>query len=174
MARKRAKKGRFALLIALLVAGAVIAALALYYYKPPAPERQTIGLYFTKGDALVRVERPLLSGEQRLNKAINELLGGPNDAERARGLTTLLPRGARVLHLRIRGGTAIIDFNRKLEDYGGGSARIEGIIAQIVYTATEIPGITKAWIWIEGNREVVLGGEGLVLDRPLGREDLRR
>jgi len=48
------------------------------------------------------------------------------------------------------------------------------MIGQIVYTITEVPGIKKVWIKMEGEKELVLGGEGLVIDRPLSREDISR
>jgi len=100
---------------------------------------------------------------------MKELLAGPKPEE---GASSELPRGVKILGIKVRGQTAMIDFNHKLEDCGGGSARLQGMIAQIVYTATDVPGVEKAWILIEGKKEVVLGGEGLVLDRPLGRSDL--
>lgn len=118
---------------------------------------------------MVAVERPLGADEEPLPKAMAELLSGPKEA----GLSTQIPTGTKILRLQVKKGTAILDFNRKLESYGGGSARVEGMIAQIVYTATEVPGIEKVWIWIEGEKEIVLGGEGLVLDRPLSRSDVR-
>lgn len=174
MARKRLKKFPLNLLLATLVF-ATIAITALYYCsRAPQPKQPTVTIYLAKGDRLVAAERPLAKNDDRLGRAIAALLAGPTETEKAGGLTTLIPGGTRVLHHRVRDGVAIVDFNRQLESYGGGSARIEGLIAQIVYTATEVPGVNKVWVRIEGNKEVVLGGEGLVLDKPLGRADLSR
>ena len=53
------------------------------------------------------------------------------------------------------------------------SPSVEGIVAQLVYTATGLPGVEQAWLWVEGQSEVVLGGEGLVLDHPLSRRDVK-
>jgi spore germination protein GerM len=174
MARKRLKKAPLGLLLAVFIFATIIAATVYYCSTAPRPKQPTVSLYLTRGDELVAVERPLLPKEEPLSRAVAELLAGPTEQEKAAGLSTLIPGGTRVLHLRIKDKVAIIDFNRKLENYGGGSARIEGVIAQIVYTATAIPGVDKAWIRIEGNKEIVLGGEGLVLDKPLGRADLGR
>ena len=76
-----------------------------------------------------------------------------------------------MLSSRVEKRTAIINFNARLEEYGGGATHVRGMIAQIVYTATGLQGIDKAWIWVEGKKSIVLGGEGLVLDKPLTRED---
>ncbi|MFA5113262.1 MAG: GerMN domain-containing protein [Candidatus Margulisiibacteriota bacterium] len=174
MARKRPKKIPLSLLLASFVFATIILAALYYCSSAPQPKQPTVTIYLTKGDRLAAAERPLAKNDDRLGRAIAALLAGPTAAEKAGGLTTLIPGGTRVLHHRVKDGVAIVDFNRQLEDYGGGSARIEGIIAQIVYTATEVPGVKKVWVRIEGNKEVVLGGEGLVLDKPLGRADLRR
>ena len=118
------------------------------------------------------VERPLDANEALLTKAFAELLSGPSETEKAQGISTQIPAGTKVLNILVKDEIVIVNFNRKLESYGGGSARLEGMIAQIVYTATEVPGVKKAWIWMEGKKELVLGGEGLVLDKPLSRRDL--
>lgn len=167
----RRKKKNSTILAAAIIIVAVVAA-AVWYFWAAAPKSPSVKVYFFKGDKLFAVERPLTAGDAPLRKAVEALLTGPNPIERLAGVTTQLPAEAGVLYLRIKGDVAIIDFNRKLEAYGGGSARLERMIAQIVYTATDAPGIKKAWIWMEGEKEVVLGGEGLVLDHPLGRKDI--
>jgi len=163
------RQARRKILLGVLTAAAIVGTILLFnYLAPPREKAPVVKIYFFKGDKLAAVERPLGVDEAPLPKAITELLSGP----KVSGLSTQIPPGTKILRLQVKNGTAILDFNRKLEAYGGGSARVEGMIAQIVYTATEVPGITKVWIWINGNREVVLGGEGLVLDRPLSRRDI--
>lgn len=154
-----------AVLAAVVVAG-------MYFWPLLQQRPPSVKVYFYKGDKLFAIEREIKAGESPAQKALGELLAGPNPDEKLEGITTQLPAGTRVLRIRVKGHVAIVDFNRKLETYGGGSARLEGMIAQIVYTATEIPGVEKVWIWMEGEKEVVLGGEGLVLDRPLSRRDV--
>jgi spore germination protein GerM len=174
MVKKKGKKVPLGAL--LVVAGLLLAATAAYYLftVEPPPAANLVRIYFFSGDKLIPVPRPLAPTTAPLKQAIMELLGGPLPDETEQGVKTLVPAGTRLLHLYVKNGVAILNFNRKLENYGGGTDRIKGVIAQIVYTATEVAGVEKAWIWIEGNKELVLGGEGLVLDKPLGRADLRR
>jgi spore germination protein GerM len=139
----------------------------------PGESYSTVRAYFFKGDRLAAVERRQSPEQPPLKQALLELLAGPTAREMEAGFTTQLPPAVKLLGLKIKERVAIIDLSRELEEYGGGSARVEGIVAQLVYTATEIPGIDQAWLWIEGQREVVLGGEGLVLDRPLSRRDVK-
>lgn len=170
MKRRKQKKNTLPLfLIVLAVALVAAGGFFLWTMNKPAP---AVRVYFFRGDRLVAVERPLAANETPLQKAASALLEGPDPTEKLQGMTTQLPAGVILLSLKVEKGTAILNFDRKLEAYGGGSTRLEGMIAQIVYTVTEIPGIEKAWVWLEGKKEVVLGGEGLVLDHPLGRNDI--
>jgi spore germination protein GerM len=145
---------------------------AIYFWFASQPKEAGVKAYFFKGEKLMAVERPLKAGEAPLSKAVAELLSGPSETEKAQGISTQIPAGTKALNILIKDEIAIVNFNRKLENYGGGSARLEGMIAQIVYTATEVPGIKKVWIWMEGEKELVLGGEGLVLDKPLSRREI--
>lgn len=157
--------------MAITAAIAIASAIAWYFWST-APMQPSVKIYFFKGDKLFVVSRPISAGEAPLPKAIKELLAGPSGEESYRGIVSLVPRGTRALSFKVRGKTVIVNFSRELEKYGGGSTRLQGMIAQIVYTATDVPGIEKAWIWMEGEKELVLGGEGLILDRPLGRKEV--
>ncbi|MDD5593947.1 MAG: GerMN domain-containing protein [Candidatus Margulisbacteria bacterium] len=174
MKRKARKKTRPNLYY-LALAGLTIAGLAFLAWSNFSLEKKSpgVGAYFFKGEKLISVERPLRPDVPPLKQAIEALLSGPTPQEAAEGITTQLPAGVKIRQLKVEKTIAVIDLSRELEDYGGGSAKVEGLIAQLVFTVTDIPGIKKAWIWVEGHHDIVLGGEGLVLDRPLGREDVK-
>lgn len=159
------------LTIAALAAAVVV--IAIGWYCLTAPQQRTeIKVYFFKDNQLFAVERPLKPDEAPLNSALRELLAGPREEDSLRGIETQIPKGTKLIYVKVRGNTAIVNLSRELENYGGGSTRLQGIVAQIIYTATDVPGIDKAWIWMEGEKELVLGGEGLILDHPLGRKDV--
>lgn len=149
----------------------LIGTLAYYYVQINNPHR--VRVFFFKGEMLQSVDRPLLKTEDPLTVAARELILGPTDSELQQGFSTELPKKVRVLGIHKQGSTAVIDFSPELQNYGGGSARVRGLVAQIVFTLCDIHGIKQAKILVKGKSEVVLGGEGLVLDKPLSREDLR-
>ena len=67
---------------------------------------------------------------------------------------------------------ATLDFVVPRGDWGiAGSAATRAFIQQIVYTATEEPGIRRALI-TENGQQAVIGGEGVVIDHPAAREDV--
>jgi spore germination protein GerM len=89
------------------------------------------------------------------------------------GLFSEVPDNIAVLNMRQDGSILIINFNKGFLAYGGGSSRIQAAIAQIVYTMTEISPIRQVKFLIEGSGdELVIGGEGYVIDRPLSRQDI--
>ena len=168
------KKANYPLMAVAVLGGLFILAW-LFNCLPARPGESypTVRVYFFKGDRLAAVERRQSPDQPPLKQALEETLAGPTAREMDAGFTTQIPPAVKLRAVKIKGRVAIIDLSRELEDYGGGSARVEGIVAQLVYTATELPGIDQAWLWIEGQSQVVLGGEGLVLDHPLSRRDVK-
>jgi hypothetical protein len=102
--------------------------------------------------------------------AMNALLDGPSGAERSGGLSTTIPDGTDLLGLSIKDGVATVDLSREFES-GGGSASVLGRLAQVVYTLTQFPSVQSVLFRVEGRDLHALGGEGAVLDGPVGRDD---
>ena len=168
--KKKTRRKIFIFISSIVLIGAVAAGIYFFLNQTKGP---TVSVYFFKGSRLVPVQRAISADEAPLNKALREMLKGPDLKEAGQGIASEIPVGTKLLWIKTGGKLAVLNFNDKLEFYGGGAAKIQGIIAQIVYTATSIKGINKVWIRVNGKKEVVLGGEGLVLDRPLSRRDIR-
>ena len=134
---------------------------------------RTLNIYFTKNaDQVVATQRTLPGGDDReelLEAAFGALLVGPTKEEQNRGLSNQIPPQVRLLDVEVKDDIAYLDFSRELEEVGG-SARVMGILKQIGYTATSIPGIRGAWLLIEGKRVQVFSGEGVIIEQPLSRE----
>jgi len=162
--------------VAILVVLFVIVIIGALYYLN-LPETKTarnpgIKIYFIKGEKLEQVSRAVSEETNPLEAAAAELMRGPNDMEKQSGIFSEIPSRAKIIKIGKEDGTAAVTFNEEIENYGGGSARVQGLVAQIVYTFTEIPGVKKVKILVGNKTEVVLGGEGFVIDRPLSRDDL--
>jgi len=85
--------------------------------------------------------------------------------------TTLAAR-ARPATATIDGDLVTIDFDVPGGDWGtAGSAGTKAFLQQIVYTATEEPGIRRVLI-TENGHQAIVGGEGVVVDHPASREDV--
>ncbi len=79
---------------------------------------------------------------------------------------------ARPATVRIEGDLAIVDFTVPFGDWGtAGSAGTRAFIQQLVYTATEEPGIRRVLV-TENGQQAIIGGEGVVIDHAASREDV--
>jgi spore germination protein GerM len=116
------------------------------------------------------VIRPVDYVDAPLTATLEALLQGPTTAEVNQGLMSLISPQTRLRTVYIKGDTAYVDFN---EAFRFNSLGKEGLIAelkQVVYTATEFPTVKKVQILVEGEISKYLGPEGVVIDKPLGRD----
>jgi len=68
---------------------------------------------------------------------------------------------------------AVLDFSVPDGDWGiDGSAMLRAFVQQVVYTASEEPGIVRVLMTQNGGRQAVVGGEGLVISEPQTRAGL--
>jgi hypothetical protein len=102
--------------------------------------------------------------------AMLSVLAGPTDQQRRSGVTTMVPDGTRLLGLSVRGGTATVDLSSEFEapgDAGSVTARL----AQVVYTLTQFPTVTRVAFRIDGQAVTAFPGSGTPLSRPQTRQD---
>lgn len=146
--------------------------------EPPKKEssqatESRMKIYFLRVDdrtervTLVPVTRHI-KGEASLEKALNELIKGPNSGERSKGILSAVPSNIRIRGALVKNGVAEIDFNDAVEKNAAGSILISRL-DQIIYTATEIEGVHSVIIKINGKRKQVFGSDGLSIGGPLHR-----
>lgn len=111
----------------------------------------------TKG-ATQQVEAP-----DGLNAALDALLAGPTPVDELAGLTTAVPRNAAVRSLSLEAGIATIDFTRPFE-----TADTQPQVAQVVFTLTQVEGVTAVQFLIDGEPN---GATGV---KPLTRANFAR
>ena len=70
----------------------------------------------------------------------------------------------------VTGDTATVEFDLPNGWGVHGAAQVQALVQQLVYVITEEPGIRKARITEKGKTNAVI--DGLVLDKPLSREDV--
>jgi spore germination protein GerM len=155
-------------LVVLLVAGAALWLVRL------RPQETKVEVYFVReadGAATVMPVERVVAGrgaEALLRAALEALLAGPSAQEQARGLSTEVPEGTRLRGVAVREGVAVVDLSEAVGS-GGGSSSMQGRLWQIVYTGTQLPQAQQVRIIIEGEERQALGGEGLLIDRPIAR-----
>ena len=153
--------------------------------QPTQPQSGAVAarVYFTRATPsgqleLVGVTRQLPASAgtpARLALLLEALLQGPRpDQGDPPGLLTQIPPGTRLLGVRVQGQTALLDFSRELEQTAG-TMRLAGMLRQIVFTATEAPGVRQVVLLVEGERAGTeahpFTGDGLLFGE-LSRERL--
>ena len=143
----------------------------------PAPATSTtvsatvaVKTYYAYHEKMQPAARAIPAGTTAVLKgALEALLKGPTAAERAGGLVTMVPSGTKLLGVTLSGHVAVVDFNAAFAS-GGGSLSMSDRLAQVVYTATQFPGVSAVTLELDGKPITVLGGEGIMVDRPRTRK----
>ncbi|MER7172167.1 Gmad2 immunoglobulin-like domain-containing protein [Streptomyces mesophilus] len=135
--------------------------------SPQAPGRRLVrtAVYFLHGEQVSPVTRTVRAPATAA-EALRALLAGPSRTERAQGRTTAIPSGTVLRSVAVEGRVATVDLSSRYDD-GGGSLSMRARVAQVVFTAT----VHKVRFELDGKPVTTLGGEGIVLNRPVSRAD---
>lgn len=123
-------------------------------------------IYLVAADRLQPVDR-LVPTPPTVEKVVRRLLSGPSDAEARRGLRTAVPAGTTILSAPVASAIATIDLSGAFVR-GTGPEQIIAL-AQIVFTATSLPGVVGVRFTLEGRPTEVPAGDGTLTQAPLGR-----
>jgi len=131
-------------------------------------ETTAVAVYFLRNEKVSPVRRTVPATPAVARAALTALLEGPTDEEAADGLVSAIPAGTTLRDVALEGHTATVDLDGRFED-GGGSASMLGRVAQVVATLTRFPTIERVAFRIDGRPVEAIGGEGVVVDPPIGR-----
>ncbi len=128
--------------------------------------------YLVKGERLVLVRKPLLAGQYPVKDSLHALLQGPDAEALKKGYLTALPQELKLVGVTVENDTVLLKVNDGFDRLSGGSSQIRAAIAQLVYTATAQKSITKVVLSVAGKegQPLVIGGEGLIIDKVQTRE----
>lgn len=107
-------------------------------------------------------------GTEDNNRAENALKALVNTEPTSKTTQNLFPAGTKVLGVKVKDGIAYADFNKAFAKKGEGSYNELMMVNAIVATLTEVPGVKKVQILVEGNKITTLNGH-LDLEDPLTR-----
>lgn len=107
-------------------------------------------------DQVFPVTRELSKTEGVGRAALNELLAGPTEEEKALGYFTSLNSGVVLKSIKIEDGVAYADFNEKLDEGIGGACRVTAIRSQITETLKQFPTVQSVVISENGESDLIL------------------
>lgn len=141
--------------------------------QSPEPEMssQEAVLYFADQQAeyLIAEKRNIrfIKAESPASAVIDALIAGPQD----KNLMVTIPPEAKLLSVKIEDKIAVVDFSEEIRSkHWGGSAGETMTIMSLVNSLTELEGIEKVQILIEGEKQDSLAGHWEI-NEPLSRNE---
>jgi hypothetical protein len=155
------------------VSVAVVAAVINSGNSDPAPAGEgatmAIQVFLLNGEDLAPVRRVVPQTEAVGRATLEQLFAGPAANDAGAGLASTVPTGTRLLGLEIANGIATVNVSAEFES-GGGTLSMQTRLAQVVFTLTQFPTVQSVVFQVEGRTIDTFGGEGIVLDGPVGRD----
>jgi hypothetical protein len=150
-----------------LPGGIVMPAVAPTEPAGPPSAQVDVPVFLVQAEQLVKAVRPARSSD--LRNTLDLLLAGPREAELAAGLRTAISPQTTVRSARLEGDTAVVDLNAALVEVGGQEQILA--VAQIVLTATAVPGVRQVRVLLEGQAVEVPRADGTLSSEALRPED---
>ena len=141
---------------------------------PRVPSARQRRLFFAAvsdaGDiAVTGVMRAVDDTGSPLTATLRTLFAGPEPSEVKRGLITMIPPAVTLNRVYVSERIAYIDVSESFRFNPLGREGLDAQLQQIVFSATEFPGVEMVQILIDGRRVEFLGPEGAYIGKPIGR-----
>lgn len=132
----------------------------------PPVAKVNVVVYFLAGDHLKPTPRAVAE-RATPSRAVAALLGGPNESEAATGLRTAINPATEVTVTRPSPELVVVDLSSAFAAVPAQEQRLA--LAQIVYTATGVPGVTGVRFTLAGAPVEVPLPDGTLTSSPVGR-----
>ncbi len=106
----------------------------------------------------------------KIKFAIQALISGPKQDEIAKGVYSEIPASTRIIAINESADKVIIDLSSDFE-YGGGTDSLYKRLNQLIKTAKRNTN-KPVYLYINGNKAEVIGGEGIMITQPLSENSL--
>jgi spore germination protein GerM len=117
-----------------------------------------------------RVVRPVYYASSPLTETVNALIKGPTGDELDGGLLNLIPERTELISAHVDDGVAYLNFNQAFRFNPLGAEGTVAQLLQIIYSSTEFSTVERVQFLVEGERVDYLGGDGIYVGEPLGRD----
>jgi len=137
------------------------------YQNEQSKDQRKVTVYraSANGQALVGEVYTVAKTNETIAQALGLLLSEPSDS----GNWSTIPDGTKVRSIHFANGIARVDFSREIvKNFRGGSAGELLLVGSIVNTLTEIQGVEKVRIMVNGKQIESIGGH-VDLSEPIGR-----
>lgn len=106
----------------------------------------------------------------KIKFAINSLISGPKPEEVQLGVYTEIPTSAQIINISELSDKVIINLNSSFVN-GGGADSLYKRLYQLIKTA-KLNSNLPVYLYIDGHKADVVGGEGIMINQPLSDTSL--
>lgn len=133
----------------------------------PSVVEADLAVYLVQAEHLERVVR--MAPRHDLTTALQVLLAGPTEAELGAGIRTAISPQTGLRSARLDGDTALVDLSAAFVEVGGQEQILA--VAQVVLTATAVPGVRRVRFLLEGQAVEIPRADGTLSSESLGPAD---
>jgi len=145
--------------------------------KPKEAEKEYVNVYFIGKNehneevykAVKREYSKDVDGS-KIRFAVNSLIRGPKPEEKQRGVYTEVPSGSEVISVSEQPDKVIVNLNSAFIT-GGGTESLYKRLYQLIKTV-KLNSSLPVYLYVDGQRADVVGGEGIMLSQPLSNSSL--
>lgn len=106
----------------------------------------------------------------KIKFAVTSLIRGPKPEEKQRGVYTEVPSASDVINITEQPDKVVVNLNSAFVT-GGGTESLYKRLYQLIKTA-KLNSTLPVYLYIDGQRADVIGGEGIMLSQPLSNSSL--
>ena len=133
----------------------------------PTGQTEEVTVYFFGADLRLHPVKRLVSSPVSVEKVLQKLFAGPTPAEGLTGLRTAISGETAILSAGVKNQIVTVDTSKYFA-FGPLPEQIAAF-AQVVFTASDVPGVTGVVFAQNGRRVDAFDGSGLPQSAPLGR-----
>lgn len=106
----------------------------------------------------------------KIKASIKNLLAGPSKEERAKGVYSEIPQGTKLVSIEEKPDKIIVNLSSEFEQ-GGGTDGLYKRLYQLIKTSNRNTA-TDVYLYLNGKKAEVIGGEGIMINQPLNAKSL--
>ncbi len=145
--------------------------------KPQEKAKEYVNIFFIGRNenneevykAVKRVYNPEVDGS-KIRFAIYSLINGPKTDEIRKGVYSEIPSESQIINIKEQPNQIIVNLNSSFVN-GGGADSLYKRLYQLIKTVKHNTN-TPVYLYIDGQRADVIGGEGIMLTQPLSNSSL--
>lgn len=145
--------------------------------KPELKTKEFVNIYFVgkneHGEEVYKAVKRQYSKDidgTKIKFAVQSLVNGPKPEEKLRGVYTEIPHAAQVINISEFHDRVIVNMNSSFVNEGGADSLYKRLyqLIKTVNLNSDIP----VYLYIDGHKADVLGGEGMMINQPLSTTSL--